>query len=310
MKHFSTLLAALSCLLGIAFSQDSARPIRTCRVLFLSAPDKAPAKPYLFDGKSSSEITLPTKNFSEVYPLAAGNITLSLVPRPFAEKEVPPAGTPSVKIPENINDCYLLIAHDPESGNLRIQMVNANAEMFKAGQMLWYNLTPHVVGGTLGERTINIKPQSRQIVDAPAKGFESYKVKLGYMPAGTKRAEPLSSTLWRHNPEARSVVLVFMRPDTTVPRIASFYDERIAPSKPDERVTGPVGPPALNECQVSNFCPHRKSHPSPNHENPAIASRHDLRVVCRSKQRKGSFPDLPARLSLGSGNPARKSPAP
>jgi hypothetical protein len=243
MKYLLTFLATLSFLSGIAVSQVSTRPDRTCRVLFLSAPDKAPATPYLFDGKSSSLITLPTKNFSEVYPLAAGNITLSLVPRPFAEKEVLPAGTPSVQIPENIKDCYLLVAHEPEFRTLRIQMVNANAETFKAGQMLWYNLTPHVVGGTLGERTINIKPQSRQIVDAPAKGFESYKVKLGYMAAGTKRAEPLSSTLWRHNPEARSVVLVFMRPDTTVPRIASFYDERIAPSKPEERVAGPVGQP-------------------------------------------------------------------
>ena len=244
MKYLLTLLATFSFLSGIAFSQDSARPSRTCRVLFLSAPDKAPAKPYLFDGKSSSEITLPTKNFSEVYPLPAGNITLSLVPRPFVEKEVPPPGTPSVQIPENIRDCYLLVAHEPESGTLRIQMVNANAETFKAGQMLWFNLTPHVVGGTLGERKINIKPQSREVVDAPAKGFESYKVKLGYMSAETKRAEPLSSTLWRHNPEARSVVLVFMRPETTVPRIASFYDERIAPSKPEERVAGPAGEPA------------------------------------------------------------------
>jgi hypothetical protein len=244
MKHLLTLLATLSCLSGIAFSQDSTRPGRTCRVLFLSAPDKAPAKSYLFDGKSSTEITLPTKNFSEVYPLPAGNITVSLVPRPFAEKEVPPAGTPSIQIPESIKDCYLLVAHEPESGTLRIQMVNANAETFKAGQMLWFNLTPHVVGGSLGGRTINIKPQSRQIVDAPAKGFESYKVKLGYMSAEAKRAEPLSSTLWRHNPAARSVVIVFMRPETTVPRIVSFYDERIAPSKPDERVAGPIGEPA------------------------------------------------------------------
>ena len=63
MKYLLTLLAALSCLSGIAFSQDSARPVRTCRVLFLSAPDKAPAKPYLFDGKSSSEMALAHEEF-------------------------------------------------------------------------------------------------------------------------------------------------------------------------------------------------------------------------------------------------------
>lgn len=244
MKLLSMLLAAMSVLAGTALSQGSATQGRTCRVLFLSAPEMAPAKAFLFDGKSSREIALPTKNFSELYPLPAGNLTVSLVPRPFAEKEVPPAGTPAAQIPENIKDCYLLVSLDPATQVMRIQMVGANAESFKPGQMLWYNLTPHVIGGTLGERKINIKPQSREIVDAPAKGFESYKVKLGYVSAETKLAEPLSTTLWRHNPEARSVVLVVMRPESTVPRIVSFYDERSAPSKSEGATSAPEPAPA------------------------------------------------------------------
>ena len=53
---------------------------RTCRILFLGAPDKAPEKLQLFDGAASREVELPRMSFSPVYQLRSGAGALALLP--------------------------------------------------------------------------------------------------------------------------------------------------------------------------------------------------------------------------------------
>ena len=52
---------------------------RTCRILFLGTPDNVPVSLQLFDGTSSQEVALPRMNFSDVYTLPPGAITLRLL---------------------------------------------------------------------------------------------------------------------------------------------------------------------------------------------------------------------------------------
>ena len=66
-------------------------PEHTCRILFLDGPEDAPEKLQLFDGAKSCEVDLPRMNFSKVYQLRPGALTLRLLPAPVADPvRIPP----------------------------------------------------------------------------------------------------------------------------------------------------------------------------------------------------------------------------
>lgn len=229
MCRILLLLTCAACLGHAAIGAEApGKDPRTCRILFLAPPDDAPDNAFLFDGTTSREVALPSMNLSDVYQLAAGDIILRMLSRPPAEGEAVPTGAPAVSVPERIKHCYLIVAADPANKimPLRMQIIDANPAGFRTGQMMWFNLSPYAVGGVLGKSTLKLKPRSQAIVDAPAGGFESYQVDLGYLPVEGKQAEPLCSTFWRHNPQARSVVFVTMTPASRIPRISSYSDSR------------------------------------------------------------------------------------
>lgn len=229
MHRIISLLLGLSCFAHAATEEvPSKKPARSCRILFFSPEAGAPEKAFLNDGTADQEVALPSMNLSDVYALPAGDLILRLLPQKAVAGQPLPAGAPAIALPETVQDCYLLITSDPTNTvlPLRMQMVNADSGKFHAGQMMWFNLSPYTVGGTLGKSTVNLKPNSRAIVDPPAAGSEYYPVKLGYLPVVGESAEPLSSTLWRHTPTARSVVFVFVGSNNQLPQFKSFLDSR------------------------------------------------------------------------------------
>jgi hypothetical protein len=213
---------------------------RTCRILFLNGPSDAPKTLYLSDGVSSQEVELPHMNFSPVYEIRSGALTLAMLPSP----PVPRAGTtpeipaeaPNAALTETITDFYLILSSDPDNkvAPVKIQVVNADVSNFKRGQMLWYNLTDTKVGGILGSRKLLIQPNSRLILDAPANGLEDYYVNIHFQPAGKTRAEPLCETRWTHDPRSRSVSFILKPTNSLIPRILCFSDFRTEKnSKPE-----------------------------------------------------------------------------
>jgi hypothetical protein len=233
MRHLLILL--LSACGGI--SPAAAAPAtgaRTCRILFLSAPDNAPKSIFLSDGASVRKVELPSLNFSDIYALGAGEITLRMFSQPPAEGQPLPEQAPKVNVAEAVKDFYLLVASDPSNSiaPLRMQVVDANPENFRAGQMLWFNLSPFTVGGQVGKNSLNMKPNSRFIADAPAAGYEDFPVKLGYVPIPNQQAELLCSTTWRHDPTVRSVVFITIPAGGRAPRVQGFVDSRAKPETP------------------------------------------------------------------------------
>jgi hypothetical protein len=214
-------------------ADSSGKAPRTCRFLFLAPQDNAPEKAYLHDGKESREVKLPSMNLSDVHELPAGDITLRLLPQPWVADQPLPPGAPAIALPQAIRDCYIIVASDPNNKvlPLRLQIIDANPAGFKNGQLMWFNLSPFAIGGLLGEERLNLKPKSQTIVDAPAKGFDTYPVTLGYQPETGKRVEPLCSTYWRHHPEARSVMFVVTSPTGKAPVIKGFTDSRVKSSE-------------------------------------------------------------------------------
>jgi hypothetical protein len=107
-----------------------------------------------------------------------------------------------------------------------MQVIPADIAQFNRGQMLWYNLTDSTVGGILGSRKLLIKPNSRLILDPPAKSREDYRVNIHFQPPGQQRAEPLCETLWTHDPRSRTVFFILKTDQSAIPRILGFADFR------------------------------------------------------------------------------------
>lgn len=222
---FAILLALL--VTSVAASAQHP-PEHTCRILFLDGPDDAPSTLHLFDGTGSREVDLPRLNFSKVYELPAGDLSLHLLPQPPADPESLPPGAPSTKIPAGLTDFYLLLTHDPANpvAPVRMQAIDAGADKLKSGQMLWFNLTENPVGGTVGSEKLVIRPRSRVILDPPARGHTDYPVDLDYRIPGKEPLYPLCETRWQHDPRSRSVAFIIAKPGVRTPRVMVFPDYR------------------------------------------------------------------------------------
>lgn len=204
------------------------RQKRTFRVIFPEGPDAAPQTLHIFDGSGSREVELPRMNFSPVYELPAGNLHLTFLTSPIDDPEQVPAGAPTARVPENLLDFYLIVASDPANPvvPVSVRVVNVGADRLRAGQMFWFNLTDHQVGGQLGTERLAMRPQSTTIVDPPATGADDYPVNLSYVIEGRDHLYPICETRWRHDPRSRSLAFVFTKPGSRTPRVLVFPDFR------------------------------------------------------------------------------------
>lgn len=218
------LLTALFC--GTAFSQEKGKK-HTCRILFLERPDTAPLTLHLFDGTTSREVDLPGMNLSKVYELPPGPLTLALLPFPLDNLKDLPSGAPTAKVPEGVTDFYLILTQDPANKVAQVSMNIVNAgDKIRRGETLWLNLTNMTVGGQLGSERLLVRPKSRTITGAPAKGNEDYPVSLGYQMEGEEKVHPICQTSWVHNSRDRGLGIIFKQGEARLPRVQVFADFR------------------------------------------------------------------------------------
>jgi hypothetical protein len=241
MRILILALLALLALLPLSAVAQQKAPPRTCRVLFLARPADAPKSLFLFDGTTIQEVELGSMSFSPVYEVAAASTALALLSEPppaapAATGNRPPtipAGAPTAALKESVRDFYLIVTSDPENkvAPVRMQVINANTDGFKNGQMMWYNLTENLVGGIVGAQKLRIKPNSREILDAPASGDTDYHVNIHYVPVGKQHTEPLCETRWIHDPRSRSVFFILTESGRIAPRIIGIPDFREKPDR-------------------------------------------------------------------------------
>ena len=218
----------LLCLL-VATIAAAAQP-RTCRILFLDGPDSAPDVLQLFDGLGSREVELPRMNLSPVYPLRDGPLALWLLPDAPMSIDQIPQEAPVIEVPAEVGDFYLLVTHDAknEVAPVRMRVIPAGPDRLKRGQMLWFNLSPHLVRGKVGSEKLRLRAGSKATMDAPAKGHEDYLVALNFRIKGDEETYPLCETQWFHDPRSRSLAFVISRPGVRTPRVLVFPDFRVA----------------------------------------------------------------------------------
>lgn len=215
---------------------------RTCRLVFPERPQSAPKTAYIFDGKDSQPVTLPSMNLSEVIELPLGEITIAMTTGKITDPKTLPPNSPMLKIPENIRDFYIIITSNPENKELPIKMnmVNTGEGKLNPGETLWYNLTTHRIAAKLGSAEIIIDPSGRGISKDPIPESGYYTAILRYQADGKGPYAPITEQSWWH--DAKSRHLGFMV-DTggKLPRIYYFRDFRAPKEKePVEETTSTV----------------------------------------------------------------------
>jgi hypothetical protein len=200
---------------------------RTCRLVFPERPQSAPKTAYIFDGKASQAVSLPSMNLSEVIELPNGEITIAMTTGKITDPKTLPPKSPLLKIPENIRDFYIIITSDPENKELPIKMnmVNTGEGKLKPGETLWYNLTNHRIAAKLGSAEIIIDPNGRGISKDPLPESGYYTAILRYQADGKGAYAPITEQSWWH--DAKSRHLGFMvNTGGKLPRIYYFRDFR------------------------------------------------------------------------------------
>lgn len=206
---------------------------RTFRVLYLNAPPTAPKKVHLFDGKDFQQIKLPKMNFSRVYKLPSGPLTLKFfesIPDEFAGEGENPLflKAPAVQIPEDLTDFYLLISPAPANpvAPIKAFVQPAGDDELERGQTLWFNLTENQIAGKLGSERFTLAPLGRETTDAPIAEAGQFKVTVYYKQPESEHANPVVNTYWRHDPRSKSVGFIIPQTGRRTPRIMVFRDFR------------------------------------------------------------------------------------
>jgi len=225
MKYFLILIVAA---IGPT-CQAAAEPAekRTCRIVFPDRPNDAPKAAYLFDGKGSRPVNLPSMNFSEVIALPVGDITILLTPTAITDSENPPPDAPKLKIAEDVENLYIIIKADPLNTTLplRIEMIDASDGKLKPGETLWSNLTDHEIVANLGGSKMSIAPKGHTVSKDPVPSSGYYKAEFSFQPEGKGDFQTITQQNWWHDTKSRHIGFI-VNTEGTLPRIFFYRDFR------------------------------------------------------------------------------------
>lgn len=228
MKIPQLVLVTLLTLLTHTHAQDAAT--RTCRILFLERPANAPKSLHLFDGSTSQEVELPSMNLSPSYKLAPGAIQLKLLPTKVEDPKVVSPDAPSVDIPADHTNFFLLVSTDPENkvAPVKLKAINIESENFKLGQTLWINYTDKTIEAKLGAQTLSLEPDNSKVVDTPfsdksepTSGY--YSASFTYQVKGEEGFSPITEQQWWHDATSRHIGFI-VNSGGKLPKIFFFRD--------------------------------------------------------------------------------------
>jgi len=222
-----TVLCLLLAPLSLNGEEEQEEKKRTCRIIYLMRDGDDPTEAYLFDGSMSHKVQLPTLNFSEVIELPSGKITVGMSPDSVDAPESFPEGAPTITIPAQVTDVYLLLHKDPENKVFPIKMrtFNIDDEHLKPGHTLWINLSSHTIATQMGEERIVIPPSKISISSPPLKDSGYFLAEFAYQKNSEGRFLPVMRKSWWFDATSKNLGFII---DTgaRMPKIFTVRDRR------------------------------------------------------------------------------------
>ncbi len=224
IRPFAFLLA---CLAASVSAQD-ASSTRSVRLLYVQAPDDAPASVFLVAGKEAKEIDLPRLSLStKRLALPAGLVRVYAATKAPTKAEPLPADAPFVDIPEAMNDPLVVLLPSGGTGPLAFQMLPVEFSRTKApeGAVLWFNLSARTVFAKLGAAQATVAPRQSVVQSPPGRNGDVYHVLIDVSPEpGETDNVPLMRSSWVKEPGQRHLLFVVPDPSRKVPRIVAVPD--------------------------------------------------------------------------------------
>lgn len=219
----ATLLSAFAL---VTFAQN-ADARRTCRVVFPERPRDAPRSGFIFDGKTSHAVSLPSMNLSEVIELPEGNLAIALTPRQVTDPAGLATSTPILKIPEELRDFYIIISPDAKNQDFPVKMnlVESGDGKLKPGQTLWFNMTGHRIVAKMGEKVFTVEPKGRKISDGPISQNGYYLAQIAYHANGDGPLAPITEQKWWHDTKSRQLGFI-VSTGGKLPKLYCYSDVR------------------------------------------------------------------------------------
>lgn len=234
------ILVTTACLFMGTFHAEA----RTCRIIYPDRPQTAPKLAHLFDGSKSREVTLPSMNFSEVFRLPNGEISIALTTDAIGNPELLPSNAPKLRIPETVNDFYIILTPDLTNTYLPVKMnlADAGEGKIRSGETLWFNYTSHRIVAKLGDAEMSVDPKGRSISKPPAKESGYYAAQFAYKAQDQGPLARITEQNWWHDAKSRNLGFI-IDSGGRLPRIFAFRDfrEDVAASQEGEREQPVVG---------------------------------------------------------------------
>lgn len=221
----------LACLAAVVSAQDGSSG-RSLRLLYVQAPDDAPASVFLVVGKEIKEIDLPRLSIStKRLSLPAGTVRVYAATKAPTKAEPLPADAPFVDVPDGMNDPLVVLLPSGEAGPLAFRMLPVEFSRTKApeGAVLWFNLSTRAIFAKLGSAQAVVAPRQTAIQLPPGKPGDAYHVLVDVAPeAGETDSVPLMRSSWVKEPGQRHLLFIVPDPTRKVPRIVAV-PERMEP---------------------------------------------------------------------------------
>lgn len=236
MKLFSAIVAlGAGCFLFSGIVE--AKP-RSCRLVYPERPRGAPKFAFLFDGEKSQRAVLSSMNLSPVVELPKGDLTIALTSSEVVDPESLSPETPKLRVPEGVDDFYILITPDPKNAVLPVKMnlVDPGGGKLKPSETLWFNSTPHQIEGKLGNSRLSVKPRGRAISKSPVTQSGYYKAEFVYKEDGEGSFAPITEQSWWHDVNSRHLGFI-VNTGGRLPKLYFFRDFRPPTPPPDQAVT-------------------------------------------------------------------------
>lgn len=133
-----------------------------------------------------------------------------------------PKDAPSVKLPQGWHKALLLVFEDKSNPvmPIRIKGINASNDVFGPGSVYMMNFSELRIAGKVGDKDLDLKPKSFEIIKNPINKNGFYATKLFSAAKGDKKPRRFVKQMWQRDDDTRQVLFILPKPP---PAFATYY---------------------------------------------------------------------------------------
>ena len=215
------LLRVAACCAGSLAAATESNPTGVRALLLV--PGGPVVKLHLLSGSVAGDaVQIGARGLSDPFKPGTREFALAV---PDAKQESGFRAVANVVLPAEGRDFIILL--EPAGATYKVHLVNGGESRFGADSVLFFNASEVLLGATLGETKVLIKPRVAVFAKAPQRGGKSYYQVTFYEPDKGK-ARPFANTRWPHRDKGRCYIFFYRSQGGRL--IYQAVDEELTPT--------------------------------------------------------------------------------